>query len=72
MTIDTAITGGKVGTETGQYNASVGIDDGEIVSLGRESTLPDAEETVDASGQLVMPGVVDVHVADQFSEDTYQ
>jgi dihydropyrimidinase len=74
VTIDTAITGGTVVTEAGQYDASIGIDDGEIVALGRESTLPDAEETVDASGQLVMPGVVDVHVhvADQFSEDSYQ
>jgi len=74
VTVDTAITGGTVVTETGQYEASVGIDDGEIVAVGRESSLPDAERTVDASGQLVMPGVVDVHVhvADQFSEDSYE
>lgn len=74
MTIDTAITGGTVVTETGQYEASVGIDDGEVVAVGRKSTLPNAEETVDATGQLVLPGVVDVHVhvADQFSEDSYQ
>jgi dihydropyrimidinase len=74
VTIDTAITGGTVVTETGQYEASVGVNDGEIVAVGQESTLPDAEETVDASGQLVLPGVVDVHVhvADQFSEDSYR
>ena len=74
MTIDTVITGGTVVTETGQYEASVGVNGGEIVAVGRESTLPDAEETVDASGQLVLPGVVDVHVhvADQFSEDSYR
>lgn len=74
MTIDTAITGGTLVTETGQTDASIGIDGDEIVAVGKKSSLPDAEETVDASGQLVMPGVVDVHVHidDMFSEDTYR
>lgn len=74
MTIDTAITGGTVVSSEQEYDASVGIDDGEIVAVGSESSLPDAEETIDASDQLVMPGVVDVHVhiADQFSGDSYQ
>jgi dihydropyrimidinase len=74
MAIDTAITGGTVVTSERAYEASVGIDDGEIVAVGSESSLPDAEQTVDASGQLVMPGVVDVHVHidDQFSEDSYE
>ncbi|MGM0716886.1 MAG: dihydroorotase [Halobacteriota archaeon] len=74
MPIDTAITGGTVVTKNGQYEASVGVDDGKIVAVGTKSSIPDAEETVDASGQLVMPGTVDVHVhvADQFSEDSYE
>lgn len=74
MTIDTAITGGTLVTETGQIDGSIGIEDGEIVAVGTGSSLPDAEETVDATGQLVLPGVVDVHVHidDMFSEDTYQ
>jgi len=74
VTIDTAITGGTLVTETRQFDAAVGVDDGEIVAVGAKSTLPDAAETVDASGQLVMPGVVDVHVHvdDQFSGDTYE
>jgi dihydropyrimidinase len=74
MPIDTAITGGTVVSKQGQYEASVGIDDGKIVAVGTESSLPEAEETVDASGQLVMPGAVDVHVHidDQFSEDSYE
>lgn len=74
MTIDTAITGGTVIGKHGQYDASIGIDDGEIVAVGSESSLPDAAKTVDASRQLVMPGTVDVHVHidDQFSEDSYE
>lgn len=74
MTIDIAITGGTVITENGQYDASIGVDKGNIVAVGSESSLPEAEEVVDASGQVVMPGVVDVHVHidDQFSEDSYE
>jgi dihydropyrimidinase len=74
MPIDTAITGGTVVTSERAYEASVGIEDGEIIAVGAKSSLPRAEETVDASGQLVMPGVVDVHVHvdDQFSEDSYR
>ncbi|ADJ16574.1 D-hydantoinase [Halalkalicoccus jeotgali B3] len=36
--------------------------------------MPDAEETVDASGLLVMPGVIDphVHIDDHVSLDTYE
>lgn len=74
MTVDTVINGGTLVTESGQIDGGVAIDDGEIVAVGREPSLPDAAETVDASGQLVMPGVVDVHVHidDMFSEDTYE
>jgi dihydropyrimidinase len=72
VTVDTVITGGTLVTESGQIDGGVALDDGEIVAVGREPSLPDADETVDASGQLVMPGVVDVHVHidDMFSEDT--
>lgn len=74
MTVDTVIEGGTVVTEHGQFDAGIAVDDGEIVAVAEESSLPDAEDHVDASGQLVMPGAVDVHVHidDMFSEDTYE
>jgi dihydropyrimidinase len=40
----------------------VGVDDGKIVATGSDSTLPSADETVDAKGLLVMPGAIDPHV----------
>lgn len=62
MSVDTVIRGGTVVTATGTAEASVAIDDGEIVAVGREDALPTGERTVDATGSLVMPGLVDPHV----------
>jgi dihydropyrimidinase len=74
MSVEKAITGGQLVTPDGTVDASIAIDDGTIVTVGQESTLPDANETIDASGMLVLPGVVDphVHIDDMFSVDTYE
>lgn len=61
MSVDTAIVGGTVATADGTHEAGIAIDAGEIVAVAKESQLPAAEETIDASGLVVMPGVVDPH-----------
>ncbi|MDR2763151.1 MAG: dihydroorotase [Planctomycetaceae bacterium] len=44
----------------GVYNIRVDIDSGKVVSIG---TKPDADdETYDASGKIVTPGLIDMHV----------
>jgi dihydropyrimidinase len=55
-------------------DTAVGIRNGRIAGLGSESTLPPAEQTVDATGKLVMPGVVDphTHIAGYNSIDSYE
>lgn len=74
MTVDTVITGGTVVTPEETLEASVAIDDGKIAAVGDENAIPDGEETIDASGQLVMPGVVDphVHIDGYLSIDPYE
>ncbi|MFD1571038.1 dihydroorotase [Halorubrum laminariae] len=74
MVVDSVITGGTLVTADGTVDAGLAIDDGTIVEVGVEGSLPDAAETIDASGQLVLPGVVDphVHIDDHVSLDTYQ
>lgn len=74
MTVDTVITGGTVVTPAETLEASVAIDDGKIAAVGDETAIPDGEETIDASGQLVMPGVVDphVHIDGYLSIDPYE
>jgi len=74
MTVDTVIAGGEVVTASDRYRADVAIDDGEIAAVGDPGSMPDAEETIDAAGLLVMPGIVDphVHIDDMFSVDSYE
>ncbi len=74
MAVDTIITGGTLVQSDGTIDASIAIDGQEIVAIGEQSELPEASEVVDATGKLVMPGAVDVHVHldDMFSNDTYE
>lgn len=74
MTVDTILAGGTVVTASSMFDAAVAINEGEIVGVGNEGTLPEAEERIDAAGKLVMPGIVDphVHVDDHVSIDSYR
>ena len=62
MTIDLRIAGGTVVTPSGPVAADVLVDGGRIAGLVAAGVLVDARRTVDASGRLVLPGMVDVHV----------
>jgi len=72
--VDVAIVGGTLVTADGTFEGGIAVDDGEIVAVGAESALPTANETVDVTGKLVMPGVVDphVHCVDAFTIDAYE
>ncbi|MEM6678611.1 MAG: dihydropyrimidinase [Pseudomonadota bacterium] len=58
MTLDLAITGGTVATATDTYRADIGIRDGRIVAIAEALEAP---ETIDATGQLVLPGGIEAH-----------
>jgi dihydroorotase len=42
--------------------ADVYLEDGKIVSVGRGMGSPDDAVTIDASGKVVSPGFIDLHV----------
>ena len=54
------IKGGEVVTEAARFKADVLIEEGVVVSIGREVGHPDAE-ILDATGKLVLPGCIDMH-----------
>ncbi|MDY6780628.1 MAG: amidohydrolase family protein [Halobacteria archaeon] len=56
--MDTLIADGYVLVEDGVVEADVGIVDGRVENVGE---VDDADETVDASGCLVLPGLVNAH-----------
>ena len=57
---DTVIRNGTVATASDTFKADVAIRQGRIAAIGEAIT--DADEIVDASGLLVLPGGIDSHV----------
>ncbi|MFC0178947.1 allantoinase AllB [Thorsellia kenyensis] len=60
MKYDMLIKNGMVVLENDALKLDIAIKQGKIVALGHE--LGDARQTIDASGQIVMPGMVDPHM----------
>ena len=60
MTFDTIIRNGTVATAADTFSCDVGIKDGKITALGHD--LGSADEIIDATGRLVLPGGIDSHV----------
>jgi allantoinase len=58
---DLAIVGGTVVTGEGRRRADVAVQDGRIAAVREGGPPPRARRTVDASGLLVLPGIVDTH-----------
>jgi dihydropyrimidinase len=58
--MDLAIRNGTVVTAAGTFAADVGVCDGRIVQVGGDVAA--AAREVDATGRLVLPGCVDIHV----------
>ena len=56
----TLVKNGTVVTASDRYQADIFIDKGVVSLIGQGLNLP-ADTVVDASGQLVMPGGIDVH-----------
>jgi dihydropyrimidinase len=63
MTVsETLVANGLVVTEGGPTRAHIAIQNGRIVGmLGDEASI-EARETIDATGKIVLPGVIDAHV----------
>jgi imidazolonepropionase-like amidohydrolase len=58
-----AITGGRVVPVTADpvENGTVLIEDGKITAVGAGLAVPDGAEVIDAAGQWVLPGFIEVH-----------
>ena len=63
MTVDLAITGGRIVDQGQSREGDLLIADGVIVGVGAPGSAPsDTGEIIDAAGHLVIPGMIDVHV----------
>lgn len=70
----TVIQNGTVMTVTkGTFKGSVVVQDGKILEVGEKVTIPTGAKLIDASGQYVMPGIIDCHshiAAESINEGT--
>ena len=62
MAVDLVIKEGKIYTPNGFFEGNVIVDGGKIQSLTHGGLVPDASRVVDAGGNLVLPGMIDMHV----------
>ena len=58
-----AIKGGKIYTITKGVidDGTILIEDGKIAKVGKKVEIPDGAEVIDATGKVVMPGLVEAH-----------
>lgn len=62
MTVNLRLAGGRVVTPQGVVDADVLVTDGKISGLVEHGFEAPAESTIDVTGKMVLPGMVDVHV----------
>jgi len=62
MTIDLTIKNCKVWNRNNILDVGIAIDQGKIVSISKDTRLPTSDEKIDCKGNIVLPGLIDVHV----------
>lgn len=56
------IRNARVVTPSGTILGGVAADDGSIIEVGTDRSLPEADRTIDADGNYLIPGFIDPHV----------
>ncbi len=59
---DLVIRNGFVVTPGGIFRGGVAIKDGVFVAVGTDEALPPGDQTIDAAGRHILPGLIDTHV----------
>jgi len=57
----TILAGGTVATDAGVFPADIVIEDGRIAAIAGHGSIDGADELIDVSGRVLMPGAIDMH-----------
>lgn len=60
--VDLVVRNGRVQLADRSFHGGVAAAAGKVVAVGADDALPDATETIDAEGDVIIPGVIDTHV----------
>ena len=62
MIADLVITNAKAYVKNKIIDCSIAVENGEILKVGKETQMPNADERINLKNRLVLPGLIDVHV----------
>lgn len=62
MIADSVLSNAKAYFKEEIVDCSIAINDGKILKIGKEANMPKADSRMDLKNQLVLPGLIDVHV----------
>src|SRR6201996_4129795 len=62
MKADLVVKGGTIVTPEASLHGGGAINNGVIVAIGADDTLPEGKQTIDATGLHILPGLIDAHV----------
>ena len=62
MIADLVLTNAKAYVKNEIVECSFAVENGKIFKIGKETQMPKADERINLSGLLVLPGLIDVHV----------
>jgi dihydroorotase-like cyclic amidohydrolase len=62
MNVDTVVKNCRIVSSHDIVSAGIGIDDGKIVVIAKDTKLPQADNTIDCKGKFVLPGAIEPHV----------
>jgi dihydropyrimidinase len=68
---DLLVRGGLVVTGAGVANADVGIRGEQVAAVAADLSTKDTQRIIDATGKLVLPGIVDVHTHPVYLDDIF-
>jgi dihydroorotase (multifunctional complex type) len=72
LIIDSVLTNAKVMIKGEVLECCFAIEEGNILKIGKETHMPQADQKIDLHHMLVLPGVIDLHVHLRDEEKSYK